>query len=145
MKAVPEQKIREFSNHPNFHGAIDANEAESLLRKQNINSCYLLRYSESRDEYTLSVLRNKKDKYVFHNFDIYIEQEEDRATYEISGSEKKFNSIAELIDFFKENPLNHSIDRIGYGIESEKTMSTNKQWSLVDTGSPGDQNGEYGH
>lgn len=146
MKALPEWKIKEVGNHPSFHGAIDANAAESLLREQNMPCGHLMRYSEFREEYTLSVLRKKEDnKYTFHSFDIIIEQGdvEGHATYEISGSEKKFSSIAILLDFYKKNPLTHSIDGIGCEIESEKKMSTTKKRSIVDTGSPGNQNGEY--
>lgn len=140
MVAHPQWKVKEVGNNPTFHGAIDASKAESLLTKQNKICCHLMRYSESRDEYMLSVLKKKEDnRYLFHNFDIIIEQSDEKgATYEVFGSDKEFASIVELLNYYKKNPLNYSIGNIGRGIESESKRTTD---SIVDTGSPGDQSG----
>lgn len=97
---------------------MNVDEAEALLKEENVECCYLTRYSESREEHTLSVLRRREDEDIFQNFDIVIEQDRDSTSYEISGSEKKFSTIVELLDFYKDNPLNHSIDGIGDEIKS---------------------------
>lgn len=118
-------KIKEVGKHPTFYGAIDANEAESLLMKQNKTCCHLMRYSEARDEYMLSVLRNKEDnKYLFHNFDIFIEYSDEQgcATYEVYGSDKYFSSISALLNFYKKNLLTYNIGSIGDGIGITKPM-----------------------
>jgi hypothetical protein len=94
------------------------------LREQESNCCYLLRYSERRDELTLSVLRRKNDDYIFQNFDI-VEPEDNPATYEIPGDdEMRFDTIVDLLEYYKdpENPVNHNIDGIGDEVAYNSTF-----------------------
>ena len=94
-------------------------EAETKLRRAGKDCCYLTRYSESIDEYILSVLRRKNDDdIVFQHFRITIWHDEKPAvSYEILGSTKKFESIDKLLKFYKTNPLNHYINNIGDEVE----------------------------
>lgn len=104
-------------------------EAETRLREQESNSCYLIRYSESREELTLSVMRRKEDDYIFQNFNI-VEPEECPTSYEIYGSDDTFDSIAELLEFYRKNPLNHNIDSIGDEIiNGDKILSVQEDTS----------------
>lgn len=120
---------------PSFHGTMSGYEAEARLREQESNCCYLTRYSESREELTLSVMRRKDDDYIFQNFDIVGEPEESPTSYEIFGTDEKFDSIVNLLDFYKENPLNHNIDSIGDAISKEMVANAND--SLGASGSTG--------
>ena len=109
---LPSRKVKP-SVLPNFYGVLDMDEAESCLREQNRECCYLLRYSEARDENMLSVLRRIGYEEVFRHFDILINKEGSGSTYEIPGTEMVFPTMDELLDFYKENPLNLSIASIG--------------------------------
>lgn len=114
-EAIPVWKVGAINNHPSFHGYMDGDVAETKLLEQN-HSCYLTRYSVSREDHTLSVLRKKEEESVFQNFSIIIRKEEEErkcVTFEISGSEEWFKDIDEMLAFYKRNPLNHSIDAIG--------------------------------
>lgn len=131
VKAVPDWKIKEISSHPSFQGIMDGDEAEMLLREtmkqQNRDCCHLTRYSDTREEHTLSVLKRKEDEGVIQNFHIIIEKEDDNTTtFEIFGSQKKFDSIAELLNFYKTNPLNHSIDSIGESATATGAQQTDE-------------------
>lgn len=105
---------------------MNGDEAETRLREQNSDCCYLTRYSEARDELTLSVLRRKQDDHIFQNFDIVGEPEDEPTNFEILGTERKFCSLRELLDYYNEsdNPLNHNIDGIGDAVKCEKILST---------------------
>ena len=107
--ALPVHKLNP-SVLPVFFGVLDVDEAESCLRKQNRECCYLLRYSVARDENMLSVLRRIRGEEVYQHFDIRVNEE---GKYEIPGTEKEFPTMDELLDFYKKNPLNHSISTIG--------------------------------
>ena len=92
-----------------------------MLKMKNTD-CYLTRYSETREKFTLSVCTRKG---TFQNFEIIIEgNHKGESTYEISGTEEKFPDIAALLAFYKKNPLNPHIDEIGKELASERRMST---------------------
>lgn len=95
---------------PSFHGVIDGYEAERRLREQDSDCCFLTRYSETRDELTLSVLRRND---IFKNFAIIGEPQECPTKYEITESEEKFDHIADLLEFYKSHKLNQCISSIG--------------------------------
>lgn len=120
------------------------NEAETRLREQDCDCCYLTRYDDDRKELTLSVLRNKEDGYIiFQNFNIVREPEDEPSTYEISGSDKKCGSITELLEFYKDNALNHIlIDGIGVEIQSKAFIASQKKSLLATVARNGAKNGE---
>ena len=110
--ALPSSKVKP-SVLPNFYGVLDVDEAESCLREQNRECCYLLRYSVARDENMLSVLRRIEYEEVFQHFDILIKEEGSDTQYKITGTDKPFATMDKLLDFYKKNPLNHKILTIG--------------------------------
>lgn len=123
---VPTWQLKGISSHPSYHGAINKEKAEQALSKRGGN-CYLTRYSQTRDQYTLSVCRKKGTEWVFQNFDIIITNDDGHVAYEISGTEEKFTSIIKMLDFYKEFPLNHYVDSIGEELLKEnKCFSTSR-------------------
>ena len=50
---------------------------------------------------------------MFSNFNISIMKEGDKISYEVHRTEKKFRTIAELLEYYKRSRLNPSIRSIG--------------------------------
>lgn len=119
-------KFRKLSSHATYHGAIDTKGAESKLKKQDSN-CFLTRYSESRDQYTLSVRRRREGDWIFRDFDIIITKEKSRTVYEISGTEEKFDDITELLNFYQDKALDNHIDGIGAEVRDPNRALTSPQ------------------
>lgn len=96
---------------------------KKLQREQK--SCHLLRYSENRGAFTLTVYRVIKDeeekeeeegefvREVFLNFNILITKRDGHITWEISGTEKKFSEISKMLAFYKKAALHPLVDSIG--------------------------------
>lgn len=118
-KAVPSGKIK-LSTLPNFYGVLDLDAAEEHLREQNRECCYLIRYSEAREENILSVCMRKGDDINFYHFYILTKGK----NYEILGSGKKFSKLDALLEYYKENPLNHNVKTIGYEIRKDTKPTT---------------------
>lgn len=138
MEAIATWKIKEISAHPSYHGAMSGSKAEVKLRQQD-TVCYLTRYSES-NKFTLSVLGRRDDERIIQNFKICIKNENGHCVYEIPGTEVKFDDIASLLNYYKDNPLNQFIDCIGSEVVSDKKIPT-RSTTLVDS-QDGTENGE---
>ena len=122
MEAIATWKIREISSHPSYHGAISGSKAEVRLKQQD-KICYLTRYSEANEGFTLSVLGRKNDDWVIQNFKICISNtKDDHCVYEIPGAEVEFGDIASLLNYYKDNPLNQFIDCIGNEVVSDRKI-----------------------
>jgi hypothetical protein len=119
--AVPGWKIRQISRHSSFHGAMSQDTAESKLKKRKSNT-FLTRYSESSDQYTLSVRRKTEDKWIVKHYEIVITKENNKAMYEIVGTGDKFHDIAELLQFYKKNALDNHITAIGEAVAKEEEV-----------------------
>lgn len=119
-----------MNNHPSFHGNMNDKAAENKLRKHG-ESCYLTRYSRSRKKLRLSVLRKKRDKLIIeHNIiSFVIRVEKDAHTYEIEGTENKFDDISYFLSFYQNQPINTNIDGIGQYIQA--TESTDSHDTIV--------------
>jgi hypothetical protein len=116
--AVPGWKIRQISRHSSFHGAISQDTAEYKLKKRKSNT-FLTRYSESSDQYTLSVRRKTEDKWVVKHYEIVITNENKETVFEIVGTGEKFHDITELLKFYKKNALDNHITAIGEAVVKE--------------------------
>ena len=98
---------------PCYHGVMNAKSAESVLR-ENGGGCFLIRYSQNRKMYILSVLAKREGgKMAPYHFKIKISKNGAESTYEIEGSERKFNKILELLEFYHSNPCNQEVESIG--------------------------------
>lgn len=113
-----------MSNHPSYHGALGGTEAERKLILGGADNSYLTRYSEARKMYILSVLNTKgsDDEVRLEHFNLSIKKEDDHNVYEVIGTEKKFDAILTLLDFYKSNSLTHHIDSIGEEVVSEEAI-----------------------
>lgn len=119
VKAIAEWMKEKFSTS-SFHGALNAEEAKIRLVKQDNHCSYLTRYSESMEKHILSVLIQKEDEDVFQNFHIKVEHNQvGDTTFEIDGTGKKHDSIEELLQYYKDHPLNYRIERIGTEVSSD--------------------------
>ena len=113
-------KIEGISKHPSYHGVVNSTKAMQRLKSFGGN-CYLTRYSEERKEFTLSVYKPKEEDHegketeseLFKNFNIFITKQEDEISYEVSGTDKTFKSIAELLNHYKGSHLTPHIQSIG--------------------------------
>ena len=118
--AVPTWELDELSTHPSYHGTMDRISAETKLREQD-GSCYITRYSRTRKVYVLSVIKRKRPSSsgTVKHFKLKIEKQKDRASFEIHGAQRKFNSIAKMLDFYQQTHLNHDIGTIGKFLKNE--------------------------
>ena len=85
---------------------MNAKDAKNKLKLEGGN-CYLIRYSEVRKIYLLSVM--KKSPTPFH-FQLKVKKE---GLYEIDGSEQKFDSISGMLKHYENHPVNPLVERLG--------------------------------
>ena len=78
------------------------------------SDCYLTRYSKGTGEYVLSVLRVSalNERSIICHFKLV--QNDDSC--EISGTNKRFPSITELLEFYIDRPINDEVSGIGDSI-----------------------------
>ena len=108
--------------HPSYHGPMTGADAESRLQEHGGNY-YLTRYSRARDQYSLTVARNG----VCAHFDLIITHSGIYNEYEIDGSEMQSKDIFSLLDYYKSNPLSHTINGIGDFLQSDPSKPITRQ------------------
>lgn len=114
---APTWQLAEISKHPSYHETLETTKAEIKLLQEESDNCYLTYYCESKKAYVLSVLERKPDKRTFlEHFEINMTRENKHTLYEIAGTQQKFRSIFDLLEYYEMNPVNHIISRIGTGI-----------------------------
>ncbi len=101
-------------------------DAELKLQEQGGN-CYLTRYSEARQEYSLTVARNG----VYAHFDLTIAPSGEHNVYEIDGSEMQSKDIFSLLNYYKNTPLSHRIDGIGDFVPRDSSKLVKRQDSKL--------------
>ena len=135
-KAIPHMTLQVMEATPSFHGAISSWEAENRLRK-NRGNCYLTRYSDRRGEFVLSIYKKDKEEdqgtesEVFHNFNISITKAGDDTSHEVSGTEKKFKIMTEMLDYYKDAYIAPHIDCIGEECVNDKERLRSLQKSKL--------------
>lgn len=115
--AVPTWQIGDITRERSYWGPMTGAQAELRLRLNGSN-CYLIRYSEERQHYVLSVMGRKQQQgkqglLEPHHFKLNIMRENNHNTLEIEGTENKFNDISSLLEFYQEHPVSHSVCSIG--------------------------------
>lgn len=110
-KAVPIEYIGEMKGHPSFHGTISREEAELQLKKHKSN-CFLTRYDNGVHILTVMAVL-KEDGRVFQHFQLKTHCQNGCYQFEVDGSGNRFDKVSALLDFYKCNPLNYTIDHIG--------------------------------
>ena len=98
----------QMSEHRSYHGPLTGDEAEHILKQNTEPNCYLTRYSNNRQSYILSVINAEKKS--FH-FQLIIDN--DVPSYEIQGTQKKHNSLDDLLKHLERTPLSPTIRYIG--------------------------------
>ena len=113
--------LKDIQYNPSYHGALTGRQANYVLRKCG-GTCYLLRYSENKKAFVLSVLirndNDSDDSEAFHtnfaNFKLKITKgDDDQNIYEIDGSEERFQNINELLKCYSTTPLSPAVTNIG--------------------------------
>lgn len=127
--ATPTWKLLGIMEHPSYHGGMSGIDAESKLLEQN-GDYYLTRYSEARCQYTLTVARNG----VCAHFDLIITSSGQDNVYEIDGSEMQSKDIFALLDFYKSNPLSHTISGVGEVLLKDPAKALVRQSSNLPDG-----------
>ena len=87
-----------------FHGVISRAESEALLSRQSPGT-FLIRVSESRFGYSLSVITNTRIKHFM------IDQTED-GQYMVVGNDRRFASLNSLASHHRHSPLTEDGDKL---------------------------------
>ena len=97
-----------MSEHRSYHGPLNGDEAEHILKQNAEPNCYLTRYSNNRQSYILSVINAERKS---SHFQLIIDN--DVPSYEIKGTQKKHNSLDDLLNYLERTPLSPTIRSIG--------------------------------
>ena len=109
--ARPTWKIKDVARQKGYVGVMSSDKAEKHLRRCSGN-CYLIRYSESKQSYILSVVR-RDDEYPIpdiQHYKLIITRVNGNSVYEIEGSNEQFSDISDLLEFYQINPLTFSVN-----------------------------------
>lgn len=86
-----------------FHGSISGIVAEKLIREKGVNGSFLVRESQSNaGDYVLTVRTKDESSQADKVTHVVIRHHKDK--FDVGGGEK-FNSLAELVDHYKRNPM----------------------------------------
>ena len=115
--AHPTWQIKDVATQEGYVGVMTADKAEENLRRCSGN-CYLIRYSESKRSYILSVVRRDAEHRIPHiqHYKLIITKEDGKSrdsVYEIEGSEERFSDVTKLLKFYQSHPLTRSNRTIG--------------------------------
>ena len=114
--AAPTWQLQAISKLRCYCGAITGKQAEKKLREHK-KDCYLIRYSEVRGFYVLTVaVRGKEgEEMITKHFKLNIAAKADPLSclYEIEGTKKKFDNISKLLEFYENNALSYTLSSIG--------------------------------
>ena len=117
MPAEPSWKFRSLTRRSTiaqlscYHGALRGVEAEKKLKQQPGDS-HLIRYSDSKGEYILSVLKKGANGPICQHFVIKTKLYS-RRLYTVEGSDITFHDASEMLKYFRNNPISYKIDNIG--------------------------------
>ena len=112
-RTPPFMLLEAFSREPSYHGEMKETDAEKILRECG-GDCYLTRFSETNNDYVLTVLRKGQ----LENFLIDNDIKFSKLTFEIAGSERQFNDLRKLLKFYKKKPISRAFNGIGDYVQS---------------------------
>ena len=131
---------------PSFHWEMLREDAELKLERHASPTCYLTRYNAATDKFYLSVKKTEEGKegctaatyYHFllrilnksssppdsppYDFELH-EEKDSEPEYELKGTEKKFDTISELLTFYRSIPINFVVTTIGDEVKSDFIVS----------------------
>ena len=96
-------------HHATYHGTIDAENAQNILRSFKATNCYLTRFSSHFQCYVVTVLN---DKGIASDIKIEIDTEKEKG-FSLDGSGETFSSIDGLLHHFERNPLGPDLPSLG--------------------------------
>lgn len=124
--ATPTWQIKEISRERSYWGPMTGAQAELELRMHGGN-CYLVRYSEKKKHFVVSVMGRKwqrgNNPLTLYHFKLNVTKETDHSTFEIEDTEEKFDSISSLLEFYQEHPISHSVCSIGEACINSTTVN----------------------
>ena len=109
----PFKLLLAFSREPSYHGEMKETDAEKILRECS-GDCYLTRFSETNNDYVLTVLRKGQ----LENFLIDKKEKYFKLTFEIAGSGVEFDDLRKLLKFYKKKPISRAFNGIGDYVQS---------------------------
>lgn len=82
--------------------------------------------------YMLSVIEDRKNKApIIEHFELVVKKKGDRNRYTLKGSDKKFNSVSEMLEYYRSNPISNHLKNIGSPIEyKQETVSISSLVSI---------------
>ena len=106
-------KISTITELSCYHGALRGVEAEEKLKQQPGDS-HLIRYSDSNEEYILSVLMRDDNGPICQHFIIKtLPPPHDKYSCTVEGSDRVFHCASEMLKYFREHPISYEIYSIG--------------------------------
>lgn len=121
QKALPKWAIRAMKNHPSFHGSITRIEAVQKLIESG-RSCYLTRYSDYNKFCVISTLTLSYNGELLRHLELEIPQESHQCVYKVSGIDKEFGDISELLEYYQKHPLDQNC--LGECLQTEKSIDS---------------------
>lgn len=120
-KGIPSDVMKAMNDHPSFHGSITRVDATTLLFRKGKN-CYLTRYSDYHKTCVISALRTSEDGELLQHFKLDITICDETIKYEVTGTQKEFEDIFALLEFYQKTPINHKIYTFGECLVSKFRM-----------------------
>ena len=112
MEVDEKSMMKSIGEHPSYHRGLTGEEAILRLKASGLNHCYLIRYSENRKGYVLTIYRKEKGaKDVEKHYNIVTEN----GRYKIHGRGFKdnFDNIGELLKHYEQNWIHPTLESIG--------------------------------
>ena len=104
-------KISTITELSCYHGALRGEEAEERLKQQPVDS-HLVRYSDNKEEYILTVLKRVDNGTICQHFVIKTLPPPHNA-YTVEGSDRIFQGASKMLKYFRKNPITYKINGIG--------------------------------
>jgi hypothetical protein len=115
-----------MKNHSSFHGSISRIEAARKLVESE-RSCYLTRFSDYNKFCAISMLTKLADGELLQHRELEIPQEGSQSMYRVAGTDKEFEGISELLEYYQK----HSLDKYCLGECLQTEASINSVSSLT--------------
>ena len=105
-----------------YHGALRGVEAEERLKQQPGDS-HLVRYSDNKEEYILTVLKRVAKGPICQHFVIKTLPPPHNA-YTVEGSDRIFYGASKMLKYFRKNPITYKINGIGKPCNHNQSKAT---------------------
>ena len=104
--------MKSIGEHPGYHRSITGKQAIHRLKGSGRDHCYLLRYSEAKQSYVLTVYRKERGA---NDVEKHYEIVAENKRYKIHGRgfKKDFENFSELLGYYEHNWIHATLESIG--------------------------------